>query len=69
MKSTIVDKRLLTTREAATRLGISTRLLWTLTKDGSIPAVQIRRKVLYDDRDLERFIDQCKTSNRQAGEN
>jgi excisionase family DNA binding protein len=63
------EKRLLTTREAATRLGISTRLLWTLTKEGSIPSVQIRRKVLYDDRDLDTFIESCKTRATIAGEN
>lgn len=64
-----VEKRLLTTREAATRLGISTRLLWTLTKEGSIPSVQIRRKVLYDDEDLNTFIESCKTRATIAGEN
>lgn len=34
-------------REAATMLGISERLLWTYTNDGTIPHVRLGTRVLY----------------------
>ena len=50
--------RLLTTRDAAKFLGISERLLWTLTKEGRIKATRINRRVLYTREFLQRFIDE-----------
>jgi excisionase family DNA binding protein len=48
--------RLLTTRQAAAYLAISERKLWSLTKEGRIPAVKIGRCVRYDIADLDGFI-------------
>ncbi len=38
---------LIDTREAARRLCISTRTLWSLTHRGDLPAVRIGRRVMY----------------------
>lgn len=47
-------------REAAKALGISTRHLWQLTKDGLIPCVRVgngkRRTVLYPLADLQAWL-------------
>lgn len=49
---------------SAAVLGISTRALWTLTKQGRIPCVRIGRAVRYDPADLRRFIDASKSEVR-----
>lgn len=59
-----LPRLLVTTREAAKMLGISERTLFTLSKDGDIPAVRFgespngkkRRAVRYDPRDLDAWI-------------
>jgi excisionase family DNA binding protein len=47
-------------REAAKSLGISTRHLWQLTKDGHIPCVRVgngtRKTVLYPVADLQAWL-------------
>jgi excisionase family DNA binding protein len=53
-------KLLLTAREAAHALAISTRLLWTLTNCGKLPAVRLGRCVRYDPADLARFVQSAK---------
>lgn len=47
---------LLDEREAARRLSISPRTLWSLRKRGEIAAVRIGVRVLYSVADLESFI-------------
>lgn len=55
------QKLLLSVREAAKALSICQKTLWTLTQTGGIGCVRIGRRVLYDPRDLERWIDAQKT--------
>ena len=43
-------------QEAAKRLGISARKLWSLRRDGAIPFVTIDRRVLYPDAGLNAWI-------------
>lgn len=47
-------------REAARALGISTRTLWQLTKDGHIPCVRVgsgtRKTVLYPVAELQAWL-------------
>jgi excisionase family DNA binding protein len=50
-------KLLLSAREAAKAMSISERTLWTLTKEGKIPCVRIKKRVLYNLRELERWIE------------
>ena len=50
-----MEKTLLSPREAALRLSVSTRTLWTWTARGWLPAVRIGRLVRYRPADLERF--------------
>lgn len=53
----MLERLLLTPREAAYRLGISTRHLWNLTAPrGSIPVVRLGRKTFYRPQDLEDFV-------------
>ena len=49
--------RLLTCREAADWLRISTRTLWSLTDSGEIPSVHIRRSVRYRMQDLVAYVE------------
>jgi len=48
---------LLDVHEAAAALRICEKTLWTLTQAKSLPCVRIGRRVLYDPRDLQRWID------------
>lgn len=41
--------------EAARRLGIGTRTLWGLTRDGKVPVAKVGTRVLYRPADLEAF--------------
>lgn len=53
----MLERLLLTPREAAYRLGISTRHLWNLTSPrGPIPVVKLGRKTFYRLQDLENFV-------------
>jgi hypothetical protein len=45
---------------AAESLSISPRLRWSMTASGDIPNIRLRRRALYDPRDLKAFIHQCK---------
>jgi excisionase family DNA binding protein len=50
------EKMLLNEREAAALLGIGSRTLWQLRKDGKIGYVPIGARVLYDVSELRRWI-------------
>jgi excisionase family DNA binding protein len=56
-RETTMDKLLLTPKDAAAALSISERTLWQLTKDGTIPAVRLRRSVRYDVGALRAWLD------------
>lgn len=56
-QSVAVPQLLLSVRDAAKALAICERKLWELTKRGEIHCVRIGRRVLYDPRDLTRWID------------
>ncbi len=47
---------LIDAREAARRLCISTRTLWSLTHRGDLPAVRIGRRVMYRPSTLANYI-------------
>jgi excisionase family DNA binding protein len=51
-------KLLFNRREAAACLGISERTLWTLTKSGEIPSLNIRSSVRYPIESLKKWIDE-----------
>jgi excisionase family DNA binding protein len=53
---------LLTPRDAARRLAVSERTLWSLTRAGSIPRIKLGRIVRYDPEDLRKFVDAQKRS-------
>jgi len=58
-------RMLLTTREAASALAVSPRLLWTLTHRGELPCLRLpgrgkARAIRYDVRDLLAWIDRQK---------
>ena len=54
--SNIVPASLLTVREAAAWLTVSTRTLFSLTAGGELPAVRLGRSVRYRLEDLESFV-------------
>jgi predicted DNA-binding transcriptional regulator AlpA len=47
---------LLDAKRSAEVLGISSRMLWSLTNAGAIPCVRLGRAVRYDPADLRKFI-------------
>ena len=51
-------------KEAAARLAISPRLLWSLTRQGALRSVRIGRAVRYDLTDLLAWIERQKTKVR-----
>lgn len=53
---------LLTSKEAASYLRISTRTLWSLTQRGDVPVVRIHRSVRYRASDLRSFVESNVTS-------
>jgi excisionase family DNA binding protein len=60
MTEATVKALLLTPRQAAIALAISTRKLWTLTNCREVPCVRIGRLVRYDPSDLRKWIDDQK---------
>ncbi len=65
MSVTNVVKMLLTAKDAAATLSISTRTLWTWTARGDLKAVRIGRAVRYDPQDLRQLIEKLKTGGGQ----
>ncbi len=54
---------LITIRQAAERLSVSTKTIYRRIKDGSLPVVKISEKdYRIDERDLEAFIQRLKTA-------
>ena len=53
------EKRLLSAKEAAVYLGLSHRTLWSWAQQGLLPVVRLRRRVLFDQVDLDEIIEEC----------
>ena len=49
--------------DAAKMLAVSVRKLWSLTKGGEIPVIQIGKSVRYDPDDIHRYV----AKNRTGG--
>ncbi len=59
------EQVLVTVHEAAKRLNISDRKLWSMSAPkGPIPTVRMGRRVLYSIRDLDMVIDRLRTKPR-----
>ncbi len=56
------DRPLCTTREAANRLRVSERHLWTLRNSGKIPFVLMGKSIRFDPADLDAYVDQNKVT-------
>jgi excisionase family DNA binding protein len=56
--------QLLTSKEAAARLRISERTLWTITKSSALPSIRIGRSVRYSLVDLEHYVESHRTGGR-----
>jgi len=54
------EPMLLTVRQTAERLQVCSKTLWSLTRDGKLPAVHIGRAVRYDVADIRRFVESAK---------
>lgn len=53
-----MDKKILSVREAAEVLGISTRRMYDLVKTKGFPTIQIGRRLLVSTKGLERWIEE-----------
>ena len=60
---------LLTDTEAADRLGVCPRTVWTLADTGQLPRVKFGRSVRYDPKDIAAFIEWRKQRGRHASTN
>lgn len=58
------DLSLMTTDDAAMRLGLSTATLWRLRKEGTLTAVKIGGSLRYRKEDVERFLKRCVRTNK-----
>jgi len=63
------DALLIGARDAARRLAISERTLFTLTKAGTVPSVRIGGCVLYSVAALGRWIDEQTTNSKSFAAN
>jgi len=54
-------------REAAAALGISERLLWTMTKAGEVPHVRFGRAIVYPVAKLEEWLQGKIGTEKPAG--
>jgi len=61
-----VESYLISAHEAAKRLGISERHLWTLTKAGTIPHVSLGKRTLYSPDTLLAWIANIQKGNKIA---
>ena len=57
-----IKPMLLTARQTARMLAISERSLYSITKDGQLPAVRIGRSVRYDPTDIHNWIESAKSA-------
>ncbi|MDZ4848507.1 MAG: helix-turn-helix domain-containing protein [Pirellulaceae bacterium] len=62
--SAIPETGLLTTRQAAEVLSISTRTIWTLSNSGHLPVIRIGGAVRYSLVDLREYIDRQRDSGK-----
>lgn len=58
------DISLMTTDDAAMRLGLSTATLWRLRKEGTLTAVKIGGSLRYRREDVERFLKRCARTDK-----
>ncbi len=58
---------LMNVTQAAKRLCVSPRTVWTLTREGALACVRIGRRVLYAPEDIQAFVDRCREGgNKQT---
>jgi excisionase family DNA binding protein len=60
-----VTLQLIGVREAAQRLGLAVQTLYNMVSQGRIPSVRLGRRRLFDVRELERFVRECSTRERE----
>ncbi|MEO0438638.1 MAG: helix-turn-helix domain-containing protein [Pseudomonadota bacterium] len=53
-------------RAAASKLGVSERLVWTLIKDGELGCIKIGGRTLITDRQIDRFLTDKETLRGKA---
>lgn len=63
MSAVPTERRMYPRKDAAYYLGISLRSLDYLGNDGQIPQTRIAGRVLYDQRDLDGYIERVKRSS------
>ena len=60
-----IEQLLVSTKDAAAALGISTRSLWTLTNQGEIDFVRVGRSIKYSPDHLREFVERSKNKNKR----
>ena len=58
---------LLSVKQVAEELGVSPHMIRALVRQGRIPHVQVGRRVLFDPKDIENFIESHKIPARDLG--
>lgn len=62
--ATATEPKLITAKEAAKVLSISTRKLWSLTNRRQVPSIRIGVSVRYSVEDLRDYIEQQRVARR-----
>lgn len=57
---------LLSADQAGELLGVTTRTLHTLSKKGELPCIKMGRRVKYDQRDIEGYVNRCRTQKKEV---
>ena len=61
-----LPEKMLTAKEVAHRLSISSSKVYQLLQQGAIPGVRIGASVRVDPTDLAKFVERCKSPNPSA---
>jgi len=61
-----LQTQLRTRPEAADYLRVSHRHLWTITKEGLLPAIKLGRSVRYAQADLDAYVASCRTARKRS---
>lgn len=64
-EANVTPPDLLMARDAAKLLGVCEKTLWSMTDQGELPVIRIGRRVSYDPRDLNRWMEANKSTTKK----
>jgi len=67
-QTTVGERALLTVKQAAAYLNLSTRTLGSLISSGELPVIRVGRSVRFTEEDLRRFIEAHRNASSRRAE-